>query len=269
MKKLLFALIVAFLFVHATSAQDLSLYKKYTLVQNGDSIPYRILLPENFDASKKYPLLIFLHGSGERGNDNEKQLVHGAKLFLQEDIRKKYAAIIVFPQCSQKSFWSNTQFLFDGNGERNLFYVNGGEPSAAMKMLVNLTNNLLVQYKIKKDQVYVAGLSMGGMGTFELVNRMPYTFAAAAPICGGANPSIAPNLKHTSWWLFHGDKDGVVPPSHSQKMFEAMKRAGVPVKFTLYPGVGHNSWDNAFNEPDLLKWMFSKRLNYNFPQTNN
>lgn len=263
MKKISLFLIVFICFLFPVTAQDFSLYKKYTLVQNGDSIPYRILLPENFDASKKYPLVIFLHGSGERGNDNEKQLTHGAKLFLQEENRKKFPAIVVFPQCSQRSFWSNTQFLLDDKGERNFYFVNGGEPSTAMKMLITLVNNLFVQYKIKKDQVYVGGLSMGGMGTFELVNRMPQTFAAAVPVCGGANPSIAPNLKKTNWWVFHGAKDYIVPPKYSQDMVKAMKKNAVPVKFTLYPDANHNSWDAAFKEPDLLKWLFSKRLMHN------
>jgi len=262
MKKFLFlAIILGVGFVQQSVAQDFSSYKKYTLVQNGDSMPYRILLPENFEPSKKYPLVIFLHGSGERGHDNEKQLTHGAELFLQN--QHKFPSIVVFPQCSQKSFWSNTQFLFDDKGERKLYYDTGGDPSDAMKMLITIVNNLFVQYKIKKDQVYIMGLSMGGMGTFELVNRMPLTFAAAIPICGGANPLISSNLKNTTWWVFHGDADNVVPPSHSQQMVKAMKQTGVSVKFTLYSGVGHNSWDAAFKEPELLKWLFSKRLHSN------
>ena len=250
-------------------SQDLSLYKKFELAQNENRIPYRILLPENFNPSQKYPLIIFLHGSGERGNDNEKQLVHGAKLFLQKENRQKYPAIVVFPQCPEKTFWSNAQFLYDEKGERNFYYLNGGEPSIAMKMLVGLVNNLFVQYKIKKEQVYVMGLSMGGMGTFELVNRMPHTFAAAIPICGGANPEIATQVKNTSWWIFHGAKDNAVPPEQSEIMYKALKKNNVPVKFTLYPEAGHNSWDNTFNEPGLLKWIFSKKLKYNTNEHNN
>ncbi len=243
--------------------QDLSLFQKFWFIQSGDTLPYRLLLPENFDASKKYPLVLFLHGSGERGRDNEKQLTHGAKLFLQAANQKNFPAIVVFPQCSERSFWSNTQFLFNDKNERSLYFVNGGEPSTPMKMLISLVNNLFVQYKIKKDQVYAGGLSMGGMGTFELVNRMPHTFAAAIPICGGANPSIASNLKQTNWWVFHGAKDNVVPPAYSENMVKAMKKNAVPVKFTLYPDANHNSWDAAFSEPDLLRWLFSKRLLHN------
>lgn len=259
-KIVIYTVAILSFFVQHAQAQDLSLYQKYKLVQNGDTMLYRILLPDHFDASKKYPLVIFLHGSGERGDDNERQLTHGARLFLEN--RQSHPAIVVFPQCSRQSFWANVQFLFNDKGDRTLYYVPGGEPSTAMKMLMVLVNNLFIQYKIQKDQVYAIGLSMGGMGTFELVNRMPHTFAAAVPICGGANAATVPNLRSTKWWVFHGADDNIVPPSHSEQIVQAMKRAGMPVKFTLYPGVGHNSWENAFKEPGLLPWLFSQKLSY-------
>ena len=223
-------------------------------------MPYRILLPEKFDRSKRYPLVVFLHGSGERGSDNEKQLIHGAKLFLDPENRRNYPAIVVFPQCAGAGFWSNTQFLFNDKDERSFYFLTRGEPSGSMKLLQALIANLFVQYKIKKDQVYAMGISMGGMGTFELVNRMPHTFAAAIPICGGAHPSTAANLKNTGWWIFHGARDDIVPSKYSENMVKAMKRHGVPVKFTLYPDADHNSWDPALSEPTILKWLFSKKL---------
>lgn len=243
----------------ALHAQDFSLFAKYKFIQNGDTLPYRILLPENFDAAKKYPLVLFLHGRGESGNDNEKQLVHGAKLFLDPVNRKKYPAIVVFPQNASQYYWSNVQTVAKENGKRSFYFVHTGEPSASMKLTMSLLHNLHRQYKISKEQVYVMGLSMGGMGTFEIVNRMPYTFAAAVPICGGAHPATAANLKGTRWWVFHGAKDDVVDPEFSVDMVKAMKKHAVDVKFTLYPEANHNSWDNAFAEPDLLKWMFSRK----------
>lgn len=256
--------------IQNVTAQDYSEYQKFWLVQNGDTLPYRILLPENYSPGKKYPLILFLHGSGERGNDNEKQLVHGANLFLKKENREKFPAFVVFPQCSQKSYWSNTMFLMDERGERNFYFVNGGEPSAAMKMLLSLMNNLQEQFKIKQDQVYIMGLSMGGMGSYELVNRMSNTFAAAVPICGGGSTASVQNLKNTYWWIFHGAKDNVVLPKLSQDMVKALRRVGASVKFTLYPDANHNSWDAAFAEPDLLKWLFSKkRITINTEKPNN
>lgn len=239
-------------------AQDKSLYEKHWFVQNGDTMPYRVLLPKNFDASKKYPLILLLHGAGERGRDNELQLVHGADLFLRDSIREKYPAIVVFPQCAANSFWSNVKFVFDSATKKRTFNFNvDGEPAVAMKLLLSLIKNLKQNYRLDKHRMYVGGLSMGGMGTFELVRREPALFAAAFPICGGANPATANKLKRTGWWVFHGLKDDVVDPELSKIMAEAIKQQGAEVKLTLYPNANHNSWDSAFAERDLIPWLFT------------
>lgn len=240
-------------------AQDLSLYEKRYFITNGDTLPYRLLLPENYDVAKKYPLIIFLHGSGERGNDNELQLVHGAKLFLRNDVRKDYPAIVVFPQCSLKSSWSNMTASLDKDGKRKFNFQEAGEPSKAMTLLMGLLKELPLLYRIKKKQVYAAGLSMGGMGTFELVRRSPKVFAAAIPICGGANTATARQIKKTNWWIFHGAMDTTVPPQLSQEMYDALLKAKSKVKLTIYPEANHNSWDAAFAEKELLPWLFSQR----------
>ena len=237
-------------------SQSYDLYEKRLLIENNDTLPYRLLLPEGYNDTKKYPLVIFLHGSGEKGNDNEKQLTHGTKLFL--DNRKDFPAIIVFPQCNANSYWSNVNIVGSGK-DRAFEFSDGGEPTAPMQLLMQLVKKLPHQYKIKKRQVYVMGLSMGGMGTFELVNRMPKTFAAAIPICGGANTNTAKNLKITNWWVFHGGKDDVVLPRYSEAMVAAMKQNKVNVKFTLFPEANHNSWDATFATPGLLNWMFSQK----------
>ncbi|MBZ4189123.1 prolyl oligopeptidase family serine peptidase [Niabella beijingensis] len=268
MKKII-TVLIAVLTLTVVHAQDYSLFKKYQFIQSGDTLPYRLLLPENFDPQKKYPLVLFLHGRGESGDDNEAQLLHGGALFLKEANRKKFPAIVVFPQNAVRYYWSNVQTVADSGGKRSFYFVKDGPPSPSLRLVMELLGNLNRQYKIKEDQVYVMGLSMGGMGTFEIVNRMPHTFAAAIPICGGANTGIAPNLKNTAWWVFHGGKDNVVLPEYSQKMVEAMKANGIPVRFTVYPEAGHNSWDAAFAEPGLLNWLFSKKQNHNFIKPSN
>ncbi|TDO23608.1 prolyl oligopeptidase family serine peptidase [Sediminibacterium goheungense] len=242
-------------------AQDIHLFEKQWLIQNGDTLPFRVLLPENYDPVKKYPLVLFLHGRGESGTDNEKQLTHGAKMFLEDSIRKNYPAIVVFPQCASNSYWSNVQAVTSGSksGKRSFYFVPEGEPSQSMKMLLGLVYNLQERYPVKTDQLYVMGLSMGGMGTFELVRRMPDVFAAAIPICGGAHPATAPQLVKTKWWIFHGGKDDVVLPIYSEQMFTALKKAKANVQFKLFPTANHNSWDPAFAEPGLLKWLFSQK----------
>lgn len=257
--KIKLSITFAFLLVgFFVKAQDKSLFKKEIYVSGGDTLPYRILLPLNYDASKKYPLILVLHGAGERGNDNEAQLVHGSYLFLKDSVREKYPAIVIFPQCPAASFWSNVQFKLDSVTQKRSFqFQAAGEPTIAMKMAQELLYKIMDEYPVNKKQVYVGGLSMGGMGTFEMVRRNPKLFAAAFPICGGGAPATAPVMKKIKWWVFHGAEDDVVPAAWSQEMVDALKAAGADVKYSLYPGVNHNSWDNAFAEPELLPWLFS------------
>lgn len=237
--------------------QDFSAFEKRVFSQENDFLPYRILLPKDYDPDKKYPLLLFLHGSGERGNDNEKQLTHGAELFLRDSIRDKYPAIVVFPQCAEKSSWARIRIQGEWENRSFVFYKKA-EPTKEMVLLEGLIAELKIRYGINKNQMYVGGLSMGGFGTFELVNRNPGMFSAAFPICGGANPNIAGRLKKVDWWVFHGGADDVVPPRYSTQMVEALRAKRVNVKYSLYPAVKHNSWDYAFKEPTLIPWIFSK-----------
>lgn len=249
------------LVITSLQAQDKSQYKKEIFTVNNDTLPYRILLPQHYDALKKYPLILVLHGAGERGNDNESQLVHGSTLFLRDSILEKYPAIVVFPQCPASSFWSNVKFEQDASGKRGFNFQSKGAPTIAMDMAQQLLKKIIHDYPVNKKQIYVGGLSMGGMGTFEIVRRNPKLFAAAFPICGGAEPSTATKLKRVKWWVFHGAADDAVPPELSVKMVDALKAANAEVKFSLYPEVKHNSWDNAFAEPTFLSWLFSNSKN--------
>ena len=245
-----------FLFGVTGTAQDLDEFQKKEFKNADGSMPYRVLLPKEFDKSKEYPLLLFLHGAGERGDDNEAQLTHGADLFIKDEIRKKYPAIVAFPQCPKDSYWSNVDVKRDSMPFTFTFSADG-EPTKAMKLVKSLLKDLLDTYKIDENRIYVGGLSMGGMGTFELVRRNPDTFAAAFAICGGAHPDTAEQIAGIPWWVFHGDADVVVDFKHSKKMVKALKEAKGDVKFTVYEGVNHNSWKNAFAEPELVPWLFS------------
>ena len=259
MKKWFIVLAGILSLVNFAKAQNLNLYEKRIFIQNNDTLPYRILLPLNFDANKKYPLVLFLHGAGERGNDNEKQLTHGSKIFLADSNRTGYPAIVVFPQCASKSFWSNIGYHVDTvTKKRVIEFKEEGEPTQAMKLLMGLYRDLGKNYLLDGNRLYAGGLSMGGMGTFELVRRIPNAFAAAFAICGGANTATANKINNTAWWIFHGLKDNVVDPQFSKDMAKALKKEGAEVKLTLYSGDGHNSWDNAFKEPEFFSWMFSQ-----------
>ncbi len=158
-------LIIFLSFSSMLSAQNNKTYNKKQFVDTElGEMPYRILLPKNYNASKKYPFILMLHGAGERGNDNETQLVHGASLFLKKDNRESYPAIVVFPQCAQDDYWSNVSIEIDNKGERIFNYPIQGKPTKAMELLEKLTKYIIEEYSIDKNRIYVGGLSMGGYG---------------------------------------------------------------------------------------------------------
>jgi len=241
------------------TGQDLSEYKADRIVYKGDTLPYRLLLPKDYNPNVKYPLILFLHGSGERGDDNAMQLTHGAKLFLKESIRTDYPAVVVFPQCAAEDSWSNYEYTTI-DGQPDITYSATVDKIKHQELLKGLVKKLKKDFNLDTTRLYVGGLSMGGMGTFDMVKANPKMFAAAFAICGGANPKIAKRISKPSWWIFHGEDDAVVPVEYSQKIYDALKVEGADVKLTIYPGVNHDSWTNAFAEPDLLKWLFSKSL---------
>jgi predicted peptidase len=257
MKKSLILWLLFIVVFQTARAQADSLYEKHWLIEKQDTLPYRLLIPKNYNPTVKYPIVIFLHGAGEKGSDNEAQLAHGSALFLNDSVREKFPAFILFPQCSKNSSWVKAQVTEDAAKKRNFNFIVDGEPTISMKLLIQLIETLKKDYNLDRSRFYVGGLSMGGMGTFELVNRKSGEYAAAFPICGGGNAITAPQLVKTKWWIFHGLKDDVVPPELSQTMADAIKAKGGKVKLTLYPEANHNSWDPAFAEKELLPWLFS------------
>ncbi len=258
MIKKIVCLLVVSLMITSAFAQDVSKFKKESFIKGSDTLKYRILYPENFDAAKKYPVVFFLHGSGERGKDNEKQLTHGSKMFLADEFRKKYQAIVVFPQCSESSFWSNVE-METVTGKRFFNFLTRGEPTKAMDLLLGLTDELVKKPFADQSRIYLGGLSMGGMGTLELLRRKPKTFAAAFPICGGDNIANVKKYKKIPLWIFHGGLDDVVNPQLSYNVYHALKEIGHTPKFTVYPKANHNSWDSTFAEPELMSWLFSNK----------
>lgn len=251
--------IITMLIVSAGMAQDSSLYKSQQYSDGKNTLNYRILYPSDYDVNRKYPLILVLHGSGERGSDNSSQLVHGGKLFLDSAIRVEYPAFVVFPQCPAEDFWANLKKDDNKDSLGGFGYMSHKPIRTSLELVSMLMDSLAQTPQINTRKMYVGGLSMGGMGTFELLWRKPKFFAAAFPICGGGDPAKV-NLYARNFpiWVFHGDADKVVTPANSRIMVNALKKAGARVKYTEYPGVGHDSWNNAFAEPDLLKWLFKQ-----------
>ena len=242
-------------FANAQLTKDAFEKKEYS--DEGKSINYRILYPEGFSKSKSYPVVLFLHGAGERGSDNEKQLVHGSSLFLDADYRKEHPSIVVFPQCPQESYWANVDVDRSSFPLKFDFHA-GGDPTYPLELVMSLMDSLKALPFTKDNQIYVGGLSMGGMGTFEIVSRRPDLFASAFAICGGAHPDRAKSIAGAvPMWIFHGGQDNVVLPSYSTDMVIAIRKAGGYANYTLYKDANHGSWNNAFAEPGLIPWLYS------------
>jgi predicted peptidase len=245
-------------FVH-TLAQDIKLFENKEYIRDQDTLKYRILYPQEMQEHKQYPLVLFLHGAGERGNDNERQLTHGASLFLTAENRKKYPAIILFPQCPQNIMWTHRLKQKTEEGIWEFEFPLQSTPTQPAALVNQLVNELLESGSIDKRRVYIMGLSMGGIGTLDFLCRWPDKYAAAAVICGGHNPEFSSYYKNVPIWFFHGAKDDVVPHIYSQEVYNELQKQNADVKYTLYPKANHNSWDAAFAEPDYLEWFFKHK----------
>lgn len=214
---------------------------------DGKTLLYR-LIAKPTQAQEKRPLVVFLHGAGERGSDNTAQLK-----YLREFLRSAANdcnAVCIAPQCPRESSWAN--FRRDPNA------ADAG-PREPLALTLELINELQKEFPIDADRIYVTGLSMGGFGTWDILARQPELVAAAVPICGGGNPARAERMTGVPIWVFHGDQDPAVKVEQSRRMVEAIKKAGGDVKYTEYAGVGHDSWIKAYAEPELLKWMMAQK----------
>lgn len=254
------ALVIAMLLVSfVSSGQENGPYEEHQFISGSDTLNYRLLYPENFDPSEKYPVILFLHGAGERGSDNQKQLVHGSRMFLQPVVRNAFPAIILFPQCPKNNYWANVSIDRSGPGPISMDFSGEKPATTPLKLVQGLLDSVINKPFSDRSRIYAMGLSMGGMGTFEIVARNPDLFAAAVPICGGGNPEDAVRYAtKTPMWIFHGALDNVVSPDNSTKMALAIQRAGGSPALTIFPYANHNSWDPAFAYPDLLPWLFAQ-----------
>jgi predicted peptidase len=220
--------------------------------QDGDyRLPYRLLRPRDYDAKKKYPLVIFLHGAGERGSDNEKQLRHGANDFASDEIMTKYPAFVMVPQCPDNEKWSDV----DWSAMSSTLPEN---PSRSLSATMKAVEALAREFSIDSKRLYITGLSMGAYGTWDALSRWPEEFAAAATVCGGGDPAYARRMKDVPIWAFHGDEDMAVKVQRSREMIEALKAAGGTPKYTEYAGVGHDSWTRTYADPALYEWLFAQ-----------
>jgi len=202
------------------------------------SLDYLIALPEGYDKEgDPVPLVLFLHGAGERGDDLDKVKLHGPPKMVEKG--HDFGAVVVSPQCPADSWWPKE-----------------------VELLAGLVDKLEREHHIDKDRIYITGLSMGGMGAFALAAHQPDRFAAAVPICGSGSAAMARKLTKLPMWVFHGEDDKVVPAEGSKKMVRLVnEKDGEHAKLTLYPGVGHNSWDKAYGDQAMWQWLFKQTRN--------
>lgn len=272
MRKVLRAIAVCLLFAIAFSgagaltptaeAATSYLYEKKTFQTSfGRSMNYRIYLPADYRADRSYPMLLFLHGAGERGDDNEAQLKNVAGT-LPADHSELRDCIIVAPQCPKNEKWVDVE-----NWSQCNYSTDSIPQSKAMREVIELLDFLQDQYSVDSDRCYVAGLSMGGYGTWDLLVRCGDRFAAAIPVCGGCDVEKAALLTDIPIRTFHGMKDPTVPYTGTSMMVERIRNlGGSKITFTPYPEGNHLIWDEAFATDGLFTWLLSQKRSDRFPK---
>ena len=249
-------LLIISILVYALSifAQDEYLYGSFS--HDSKILPYRYIEPLNIKSNKKYPVVLFLHGAGERGTDNKAQLLHCSSQFLNPEIREKYPAYVFFPQAPQGAFWSIPDRLTELSQD---MFASVNDPSWQLKTLKAMVDSIAQLPNVDSKRIYIMGISMGAMATYELCWRYPHLFAAAVPICGGADINRLSNASQISWRIYHGDADPVVSVTFSRAAYKVLKQAGAKIVYREFAGCTHNSWSPAFNDLDLFPWLFSQK----------
>ncbi len=267
MKKIIsiFVLVLTLAISMAICASAIDVYEaftKETFEHEGTKLPYRLYVPEDFDAEKKYPLVLFLHGAGERGDDNDAQLKNAVQILFDRDDKLMSGAIVVAPQCPVDNQWVDTPWE---NGNYSVAEVpESNELAAAVELVLAVAE----KYSCDPARFYVMGISMGGFGAWDVLMRHNDIFAAGIPICGGADPEMAEIFMETPVFTFHGTADTTVPYDGTAEMVEAIEDLGSRVvNFISYNNDGHGIWDKAAKEEGLMEWLFDQKLEMVTPDT--
>lgn len=260
---ILFLLTILLLAASLTAEAAETGFLNRTVRIGSETYRYQVFVPGGWDKKQKWPVILFLHGAGERGDDGLVQTEVGIGTAIRRGVAR-FPAIIVMPQCRKNVWWTE---------------------DAMQSQALGALEQSIKEFNGDRERLYLTGISMGGYGTWGIATKYPGKFAALAPVCGGiripravrpadarASQEAAPEtstdlyaeaakkIGSTPVWIFHGGADRVVPTEESQRMNEALKAAGGSVKYTEYENVGHNSWDKAYAEPELMKWLLSQKL---------
>ena len=221
--------------------------------KDGTIVKYRWSAPEKIEAGKTYPLVLFLHGAGERGTDNTAQLKHGVNAILDDAEKLGQPIFLIAPQCPPARWWSPASLEIGQLTEAD-------KPNALVDAVLDLTKDTAKKFPVDSKRFYVTGISMGGFATWDVLGRVPKRIAAAIPICGGGDPELVKRYENIPIWTFHGEADSVVPVKTTQIMVSALEKAGGKPKVTYYPGVDHNSWTQTYDNVEVIRWLFEQRL---------
>jgi len=225
----------------------------------GEVFNYRMSAPQFPAQGKRYPLIIFLHGSGECGTDNKRQIMLGLPQLMKSLFMLNQQAVVLAPQCQRGNWWVE-RLAMGAN------YTAAKNPTAALEVTMELSRHILQTQPVDPDRVYITGLSLGGFGTWDAIQRWPDFFAAAVPVCGGGDVNQVRELKRLPLWIFHGDQDKNVDVECSRRMVEALRKAGCrKFNYTEFPGVAHNCWDKAYGSQELVAWLLNQRRNAKKP----
>lgn len=230
------------------------------LAEDGHVLPYRYYRPSHLEAGQKYPLVLFLHGAGERGIDNRLQFFR-----FGETVKfwEKYPCFVIAPQCPPKSGGRDGESVWVQTGFGDPEHTMKSVPPWPMRLAMKLLDQTIAENaaNVDMDRIYVTGLSMGGFGTWDILQREPGRFAAAMPVCGGADLAYARQLAQVPLWVFHGSADTTVQPRRSRDMVAALTAVGGHPKYTEYPNVGHDCWSRTYSNPEVWDWLFAQTLN--------
>ena len=228
-------------------------FEKKEITRNGYTLKYRLYIPKNYDCGEKYPLMVFLHGAGERGNDNTAQLTHGLQLMFNDVTSPVYDSIIIVPQCPADSQWVLTPW------EKGNYSAADVPESRELEMVCAAIDEIRDFCNVDDDRIYITGISMGGFGSWDMLMRHGARFAAGMPVCGGGDPSYARLLKRIPIRTFHGSDDDAVPVNGTRRMYAAIRReGGDDIEYTEFEGCGHGIWDMVYSDRRNVDWLYSQ-----------
>lgn len=250
-----FFILVALVHARAETVQGVSNHDPRLLretVEAGDhTLRYIKVQPGKIEPGKAYPLVLFLHGAGGRGKDNSGQMKDGGVQHFTR-LQDRYPHYLIAPQVPPGQLWVDTPWKLRE-------HTMPEEPTTWMRMTLELVDRMLKEAPVDAARVYVTGLSMGGFGTWDAVQRRPNLFAAAVPVCGGGDTAQAPRIKRVPLWITHGDKDNVVLTKRSRDMVAALRAAGGSPRYEEFPNTGHNAWKPTYSNPKLYTWLFQQK----------